>query len=85
LFTSSRTYSCSASHEPEQPMFWLRLPVSSTVPGSTVCQQVPWNGTTWLTTSLTLVEKVTQSSPASASFTTWDRVRRSRSGFMSEA
>ena len=38
LLTSSITYSCSASHVPEQPMFWFRLPVNSTVPGSTVCQ-----------------------------------------------
>ena len=38
LLTSSTTYSYSASHDPLQPTSRFTLPVSKTVPGSTVCQ-----------------------------------------------
>jgi hypothetical protein len=42
---SSTRYSSVASQVPEQPMFWLRFPVNSTVPGSTECQQLRSKGT----------------------------------------
>jgi hypothetical protein len=66
LLTSSITNSCSASHDPEQIVLRFRLLVNSTVPGSTLCQQLRSNGTTRRTASSTAVANATQSRPSPA-------------------
>ena len=76
LLTSSITYSCSASHVPEQPTFSLTLPVNSTVPGSTLCQHVRVNGTDSASTAPTPRHISTQSVAAPASRAILSRARR---------
>ncbi len=75
LLTSSITYSCSASHEPEHMILLFTLPVTRMVPGSTLCQQVRVNGIASAMTSDSLVVSVIQSWPESASRATFCRVR----------